>query len=314
MRRPTASETERVVAPGHRCGAGSEVDAVVEVMPASLCSGRAAFLTGAISARKSRRNPLALPFRYLRYVESIQPMQPTEWLARVRHDLVKRLVWPARDRRDIGREARARRARAPPDRRRRAAHDRRRAVGGAGRRSAARRRPGPPSQAAVGARRRGGRGGRRARASSRWKRRSLRWPDPWKGSVVPRLLVIDDRDQTVEMVHRQLPEFDTVTRCDRRIPCQVCEERERGCPLRCAHDYGEAARGAGPPRRRCPTWWSSTCTSRCRRRGCCPRTSRTLPAEPKARKHGARRSAAQAGPADPREAARQLPDACRSSC
>jgi DNA-binding NtrC family response regulator len=65
---------------------------------------------------------------------------------------------------------------------------------------------------------------------------------------VPRLLVIDDRDQTVEMVHRQLPEFETVTRCDRRIPCQVCEERERGCPLRCAHDYGEAAEalaGAG---------------------------------------------------------------------
>jgi len=56
-----------------------------------------------------------------------------------------------------------------------------------------------------------------------------------------RLLVIDDRDQTVDMVQRQLPEFDTVTRCDRRIPCQVCEERERGCPLRCAHDYGEAA-------------------------------------------------------------------------
>ena len=65
---------------------------------------------------------------------------------------------------------------------------------------------------------------------------------------MPRLLVIDDRDQTVEMVHRQLPEFETVTRCDRRIPCQVCEERERGCPLRCAHDYGEAAEalaGAG---------------------------------------------------------------------
>src|SRR3954467_6573258 len=58
---------------------------------------------------------------------------------------------------------------------------------------------------------------------------------------MPRLLVIDDRDQTVEMVHRQLPEFETVARCDRRIPCQVCEERERGCPLRCAHDYGEAS-------------------------------------------------------------------------
>ena len=29
-------------------------------------------------------------------------MNPTEWLARVQHDLVKRLVWPARDRRDVG--------------------------------------------------------------------------------------------------------------------------------------------------------------------------------------------------------------------
>ena len=58
---------------------------------------------------------------------------------------------------------------------------------------------------------------------------------------MPRLLVIDDRDQTVEMCHRQLPQFDYLTRCDRRIPCQVCEERDRGCPLKCAHDYGEAA-------------------------------------------------------------------------
>src|SRR2546423_8060499 len=56
-----------------------------------------------------------------------------------------------------------------------------------------------------------------------------------------RLLVIDDRDQTVEMCHRQLPQFDYLTRCDRRIPCQVCEERDRGCPLKCAHDYQEAA-------------------------------------------------------------------------
>jgi hypothetical protein len=29
-------------------------------------------------------------------------MQPSAWLSRVRHDLVKRLVWPARDRRDAG--------------------------------------------------------------------------------------------------------------------------------------------------------------------------------------------------------------------
>src|SRR4051812_42361035 len=27
---------------------------------------------------------------------------PTPWLARLRHDLVKRVVWPARDRRDLG--------------------------------------------------------------------------------------------------------------------------------------------------------------------------------------------------------------------
>ena len=58
---------------------------------------------------------------------------------------------------------------------------------------------------------------------------------------MPRLLVIDDRDQTVEMVHRQLPQFDTITRCDRRIPCLVCEERDRGCPLKCAHDWQEAS-------------------------------------------------------------------------
>ena len=29
-------------------------------------------------------------------------MEKDRWLARLRHDLVKRLVWPARDRRDLG--------------------------------------------------------------------------------------------------------------------------------------------------------------------------------------------------------------------
>jgi hypothetical protein len=29
-------------------------------------------------------------------------VETDRWLARVRHDLVKRLVWPARDRRDLG--------------------------------------------------------------------------------------------------------------------------------------------------------------------------------------------------------------------
>src|SRR5438477_672503 len=58
---------------------------------------------------------------------------------------------------------------------------------------------------------------------------------------MPRLLVIDDRDRTIEMCHRHLGRFDYVTRCDRRVPCQVCEERDRGCALKCAHDYAEAA-------------------------------------------------------------------------
>ena len=57
---------------------------------------------------------------------------------------------------------------------------------------------------------------------------------------MPRLLVIDDRDQTIEMCHRHLPQFDYVTRCGRGHPCQVCEERDKGCPLKCAHDYLEA--------------------------------------------------------------------------
>src|SRR5437588_4088805 len=62
---------------------------------------------------------------------------------------------------------------------------------------------------------------------------------------MPRLLVIDDRDQTIEMCHRHLPQFDYVTRCGRAHPCQVCEERDKGCPMKCAHDYFEAAQALG---------------------------------------------------------------------
>ena len=58
---------------------------------------------------------------------------------------------------------------------------------------------------------------------------------------MPRLLVIDDRDQTIELCHKHLPQFDYVTRCGKSIPCQVCEERDRGCTLKCAHDHKEAA-------------------------------------------------------------------------
>ena len=64
---------------------------------------------------------------------------------------------------------------------------------------------------------------------------------------MPRLLVIDDRDQTVEMVHQHLPQFETVTRCDRLHPCQVCDERDKGCPLKCAHDWEEARDALGRP-------------------------------------------------------------------
>ena len=63
--------------------------------------------------------------------------------------------------------------------------------------------------------------------------------------TLPRLLVIDDRDQTIEMCHRHLPQFDYVTRCQRPHPCQVCEERDNDCPLKCAHDYKEAAEALG---------------------------------------------------------------------
>src|SRR4051812_32818687 len=47
------------------------------------------------------------------------------------------------------------------------------------------------------------------------------------------------------MCHRHLPQFDYVTRCGRLHPCQVCEERDKGCPLKCAHDYYEAAEALG---------------------------------------------------------------------
>jgi two-component system nitrogen regulation response regulator GlnG len=57
---------------------------------------------------------------------------------------------------------------------------------------------------------------------------------------MPRLLVIDDRDQTIEMIQRRLPQLDTVNRCGKSIPCLVCEERARGCTLRSAHDWAEA--------------------------------------------------------------------------
>jgi DNA-binding NtrC family response regulator len=57
---------------------------------------------------------------------------------------------------------------------------------------------------------------------------------------MPRLFVIDDRDQTVELCHRYLGDFEYVNRCGRSIPCQVCDQERRGCRKKCAHDYLEA--------------------------------------------------------------------------
>ena len=155
-------------------------------------------------------------------------------------------------RRAIAAASAARRRRAswsPPDRRRGRPHDAVRSVERAGCRWAgwARRRRGARAL-------RSGAHPRRLRGRHRRRRRRpgpgarLRRVGSFLGRgeiTMPRLLVIDDRDQTVEMVHRQMPQFETVTRCDRRIPCQVCEERTRGCGLRCAHDYAEAAEALG---------------------------------------------------------------------
>ncbi len=63
--------------------------------------------------------------------------------------------------------------------------------------------------------------------------------------LVHKLFVIDDRDKTIELCHRYLGDFEYVTRCSRGIPCQVCSEQKRKCPLMCAHDYREAEETLG---------------------------------------------------------------------
>jgi hypothetical protein len=39
---------------------------------------------------------------HMPHMPHMPPVDAEPWLARLRHDLVKRLVWPARDRRDMG--------------------------------------------------------------------------------------------------------------------------------------------------------------------------------------------------------------------
>src|SRR5258706_1782706 len=58
-------------------------------------------------------------------------------------------------------------------------------------------------------------------------------------SEPPKILVVDDGDRHVELLHRFLREVRYATRCDLPGPCWSCEKR-RGCTLTHAHDLGEA--------------------------------------------------------------------------
>lgn len=55
----------------------------------------------------------------------------------------------------------------------------------------------------------------------------------------PKLLVIDDGDQYIELAHTFLREYDYATRCDEPGPCWICPMRE-GCTRTHAHDAFEA--------------------------------------------------------------------------
>ena len=55
----------------------------------------------------------------------------------------------------------------------------------------------------------------------------------------PKLLVIDDGDRYIELVHALLREYDYATRCELPGPCWTCPE-QRGCKLTHAHHAAEA--------------------------------------------------------------------------
>ncbi|MEZ4340751.1 MAG: sigma 54-interacting transcriptional regulator, partial [Sandaracinaceae bacterium] len=57
-------------------------------------------------------------------------------------------------------------------------------------------------------------------------------------SAKPKLLVVDDGDRYVELLHALLRDYDYATRCDRAGPCWDCPARE-GCALTHAHDAAE---------------------------------------------------------------------------
>jgi len=55
----------------------------------------------------------------------------------------------------------------------------------------------------------------------------------------PKLLIVDDGDRYVELLHALLRDYDYATRCDLPGPCWECERRP-GCELTHAHDAAEA--------------------------------------------------------------------------
>ncbi len=58
-------------------------------------------------------------------------------------------------------------------------------------------------------------------------------------SAAPKLLVVDDGDRYIELLHALLREYTYATLCDLEGPCWDCERRE-GCQLTHAHDATQA--------------------------------------------------------------------------
>ena len=228
------------------------------------CSGRAAQRRRppSVSWRAVDVQPLTLCSQYVICI--LDRWTPGRaWLARVRHDLCQAAALAGARPPRPGRRRASWRAGGRPDRRRRRAADGGRSCG----RGCA---PLPQSAvpaAALDGLRRGGGGGGGGRGGA------TIWPACWRWSAafdalarnvklrprsMPRLLVIDDRDQTVEMCHRHLPQFDYVTRCEPphplpgvrgarpRLPAEVRPRLRRGG--RGAARRAESAARPGHPR------------------------------------------------------------------
>jgi hypothetical protein len=69
-------------------------------MPDRICSRRAERHEPVARGCRGLQGVLIYLFNTDFYI--IDSVEAARWLARVRHDLVKRLLWPARDRRDVG--------------------------------------------------------------------------------------------------------------------------------------------------------------------------------------------------------------------